>query len=174
MKINLFKKTSLLLIGDALAIIALIVILVKLGNTATQVQNTRTELARYTPVNTEAVKTELGKIKDQESSLKSTFPKEIALVDFINNVSNLKSDNILKNFSFPSDNVVKDKTGFSILPVLFNFQGSIADINTSLKKLSDLPYLIRPADYKLTISEASNSATLDYGGYLYTDENFKN
>ncbi|MBI1863866.1 type 4a pilus biogenesis protein PilO [Candidatus Woesebacteria bacterium] len=174
MKINFLKKTPLLLIGDILAIIALIVIFVKLEGIANQIQKTRTELLRYTPVNTEAVKTELEKIKDQENILKSTFPKEIALADFINNVSNLKSDNILKNFSFPSDDVVKDKTGFSILPVIFNFQGSMADINASLKKLNGLPYLIRSVDYKLTINEASNSATLDYGGFLYADENFKN
>ncbi len=169
------KKTLLLLIGDLLALILLIVILVRTQKLASDIKDVRSQSAGFTPLNVERVKNEIATQKDSEKRLKALFPNELQIVDFISQVNQIKSDGILKNFSFPTDNVVRDKTSFTGLPILFTMSGKIQDIDNTLKRLNDLPYMIRSVDVKLTLAkDASASAILDYGGFLYVDENFKN
>ena len=175
LKSTILKKTPIVLIGDFLAIIFLIIILVRMQSVADQIKTVRSESASFTPVNIEAVKAEILKTKDTQTKLKLVFPKELELVDFINRINAIKSDAVLKNFSFPSDNIVRDKGGNIGLPILLSFSGKIDDINASLQKVNDLPFIIRAIDFKLSVSpDSSGSASLDYGGFLYVNENFKN
>ncbi len=170
-----FSKTPILLISDILAIIVLFIIQSRMQTVAKEIKNVNSETAKFTPINIEAIKTQIDKSKDQKDQLVSLFPTELQLVDMISKLNEIKNGGILTSITFPSDDTVLDKTGNLGLPILLIFKGNVSDINNSLKKINSLPFIIRPIDFKLnTEQNASGSAAVDYGGFLYVNEKFKN
>jgi Tfp pilus assembly protein PilO len=168
-----FKRKIIILgIGDVLAILFLIMLFGRMQLLANDIKKMRSEQVKLTPVNIDTIRKELVEAQEKNKKLEALFPDEVGLVNFVNEIDAIKEDKILTGFSFANNVPLKDKLGYSGLPVLLRFKGSLSEINNALAKVQALPYLLRPIDIKISSQEATGSAILDYGGLLYVNENF--
>jgi hypothetical protein len=116
-----------------------------------------------------AIRKEMAATRQKVDKLSDLFADDDALVRFVKEIDKLKTDGVVTDFSFASNDVVRDKTGSSGLPVAIVFQGSWADIDRDLRKLQGLSFLQRAI--KVEISRLPEDLIeFRYGGFLYVKE----
>lgn len=118
------------------------------------------------------VQSEIQRSLPKVEKLESLFPDERELLSFVNKIDELKRAGIVTDFSFVSNDVIKDKLGFSGIPFAIEFTGSWSDVQKTVDGLFALPYFIRTIRVEAKATPESETIIYKYGGFLYVNENF--
>jgi Tfp pilus assembly protein PilO len=158
---------------DVLFIIASFLLLGRIAAIANSIYKLNGEkIVAEQKSNAGLVKQEIENHKEDADKLFSLFPSNDKLLEIIDQMDQLKRDGLIAQYTFVSDTPVKDKSGYQGLPIMFDITGSVEGINNALKKINDLPFILR--DIKMEIKELPKAAgyTVKYGVILYVDEKF--
>ncbi len=152
------------------------ILLVNLPKKADEVKEQRNSLvSSITSSDIQNVRKEIELYKDKTSRLKSFFPDDSGLIDFVKEVEEIKEGGVLTGFSFANKEVVKDATGYYGIPIVLQFTGSWPDISRDVEQFEKLPYLVRPIKVESTTSldgDGKNVVNFKYGFFLYVNESF--
>lgn len=163
---------GLIVFVDIIFIIAILVLGSQLDKSAIELKKLRTEkLAKQSAASNTVALGELENFETEIESVLAEFPDQNSILEFINSLDNLKRQGTILQFSFASDEALKDSTGTLGLPVLIEIKGNQENINNGLKAISELPVILKPVKTELTRAE-DGSFTLRYGGFLYVDQKF--
>lgn len=121
-------------------------------------------------LNIDLARFEVETSREKFDKLDPLFPNQKELIDFITKVDKLKTDAFVSYFSFASDTVVKDKTGYPGYPFVIVFEGTLAQVSDGLEKLNKLPYMFSSVTISIEQGEKENTVIYKYGGFLYVDE----
>ncbi len=172
------RKTNKAIIGiiflnavNVILIILLILILKKLPVIAKEVKDLKNKyVLAHEKIDQAVLRSDLLVYNEKISSIESHFADEESILNFIIEIDKLKSAGLVADFSFVSEEPVKDKTGSFGFPILIVSEGSIQNVNSALAKIDSLPYLKRAVDVKLIINE-DKTVKLEYGGFIYVSKN---
>lgn len=167
----LLLKVAILGTVDFFCVIILLWLLSNLPVKADKLRNLQTLKRKATLVNLGSVEQEIMANKDKTDKLKAIFPDETGLLNFVQEIDKLKSEGVVRHFSFVSNKAIKDKTKYYGLPLAIEFRGSWQQIDLVLGKMQSFPFLIRPVNIEIREQE-ENLVNLKYGGVLYVDESF--
>ena len=164
-------KDIMLAVINLISIILLLIILNKVANKSIELKNLRNEtLQKEQNPQDNLVLTDAN--KEKVDKLKAVFLDEVGVVAFVNDVESIKNiegTSIVK-VSFPSQKVVKDKTGNFGYPVSIEFKGSWDQISNDLEKIEKLPYFFRTVRFSTDYIEEEEIYTLRYGLVLYVED----
>lgn len=156
---------------NLVTIILLIVFLVKLPEKSTdlkklKVEQLKGESASLLPIS------EITAARDKANEIESLFLDQSGIVGFVDEIEKLKVEgSSIQKVSFASQKPIKDKTGFSGVPVVIEMRGSWEAIGTDLQKIESLPYLFRAASVDAaTIPDNPGVIDFKYGGFLYVND----
>jgi len=142
----------------------------RLPQKANRIQKQKGEsLASVTQTDIDIQKAEVSKNGTKIERLENLFVDESSILAFVAQIDSLKSQNLVTEFSFMTNNPVQDNTGNSGIPVLIVYKGSINQINSSLTEIDKLDLMLRPIGVEL-IKESDNSYTYNYGAFIYFKE----
>ncbi len=164
-------RAILLGVVDGIAVLFLIVVLNRLTAAAHDLQKIKIDLAQNIPVSQDAIRSDIEMLKPQIEKLSAFYPNETSVVDFVNQIDEIKNGQVLNSFSFANEVPVKDKTGYLGFPITMSLKGDWIQINETLKKIELLSYFIRPVQVKVT-QTADNQILMQYNGFLYVNEKF--
>lgn len=99
--------------------------------------------------------------------LEATIPPESQVADVIAAFEQLKNNGTVTNFSFASDTVVRDRLGFSALPVLIETGGTDVEIENKVREITAVPYLVRIVTYEERPKVDSSERSVRLGGVVY-------
>ena len=95
------------------------------------------------------------------------------LVSFVGAIDELKRDGFVTGFSFASEKPITDKkTGLDVLPFTIQMIGDANQINYSLAKIYNLPYLTRDVIVEIEKNSEDSTIEVSYGGYIYVNRKF--
>lgn len=157
---------------NLLCVLIIVLLLGILPQKAEELKNLRSlNIQNASQLDTDSLEFEILDSQTKVEKLKALFPDDTGLLEFIKEIDKLKTEGLVTNFSFTSNDPVKDKTKFSGLPIVIEFKSSWIQIDSALKRLEALPFLIRAIN--LEIREAGEGLIiLKYGGILYVDKTF--
>ena len=113
---------------------------------------------------------EVGTTAEKIARLKSIFPDDTGIVNFVKEIEKLKPpQGVVKGISFVSQEAVRDQTRSLGIPFVVELEGSWAEIDSTLSTIQKLPYLFRAVTIETNISE-EGIVDYKYGGFLYVDE----
>lgn len=156
---------------NLVGLMILIIILTNLSSKAVANKKLKSLAIKASQTNLETVQTEVAATKEKNDKLIAIFPDEDGLINFIKEIDGLKKDKQLVQFSFATDNLVKDKTGYLGLPLVFEFKGNSNQINSALTTLDKLPFFLRPINIDIRHTSAEE-ISLKYGGILYVSQKY--
>ncbi|MFV1917302.1 MAG: hypothetical protein ACC618_02380 [Patescibacteria group bacterium] len=167
-------KDILLGVVNAAFIISTIFFLEKLPDRAGEFRKVRTkEIDSSAKSSIEIAGLELESSKDQVQELKNLYPDEEGLLAFVKEIDILKEEGVVITFSFASENVVQDRTGYFGIPFVIEFQGTWGQVGEALSKLQKLPFMFRAVSVETERVEGESLISFRYGGFLYVDESLK-
>lgn len=110
--------------------------------------------------------------KEKTDKLKTLFLNDEGIVKFVNAIESLKQNNqSIKKIEFPSQEVIKDKTGNMAIPVIIELSGDWLELGKSLSEIESLPYLFRPVSVDIKPNKLDQGKfDIKYGGALYVSE----
>jgi Tfp pilus assembly protein PilO len=164
-------KILIFILINFLALIFLGLLLNSLKGKTLEMKKMKNLAAETSRVNLENLETEIAETQDKSEQLATVFPNEEGLIGFIQKIDELKKDKYLTYFSFAADNILKDKTGYSGLPLVLEAKGSWQQIGETLSKIYSLPFIVRPINVEIR-QVAGNEMNLKLGGILYVSKNF--
>lgn len=168
---NLWVKEIGIGVINLILILATIILLGQLADKAQEVKTARNaSIATTTKSSSEIAGLELEASREKADKLKSIFPNESGLIDFVSEIDSLKEEGLITTFAFASEKAVKDKTGEFGIPIVIQFQGTWAQIGDSLNRLNQTPFLVRGVTIEANRGVEDGLITLKYGGFLYVDE----
>ena len=172
-KLPLSAKDIILGVINLVSLILLFIILSKLPQKAGELNTLKYEkIASDTGISFEFSGIEEAKLKSND--LKKLFLDEPGIVNFVNQVESLKGEGrSIQKISFATQNVVKDRTGNSGIPVVIELTGGWQTIGQDLEKIDILPFLFRPARIEIkreTDEEKVGVVIFKYGIFLYVDD----
>jgi hypothetical protein len=108
---------------------------------------------------------------EKSDYLASLFPDEAGLIDFVKEIEKLESEGVVKDFSFANEGAVRDKTTVLGIPFVLRMEGTWEQINSDLKKMQRMPFLLRAVTLDIKVKEEeTNLIDFRYGGFIYVDE----
>ena len=169
-----FLKEIVLVAVNLCLIFILFFVVHKLNITAMEIKNLRNSgievSSKY------AIDTTKARIKENEDKIKflnNIFVDESRLVSFVGAIDELKRDGLVTGFSFASDKPITDKkTGLDVLPFTIQMVGDTGQINYSLGKVYNLPYLTRDVIVEIEKNSEDSTIEVSYGGYIYVNREF--
>ncbi len=168
--IRLYIKEIILAVINIVFIALLIVFLLRLPSAATELNNLRTtDIRSSTKGDFEINELELKASQEQSDRLKTLFPNEEGIINFVDEIEKLKVDGTVTDFSFASIDAIQDTTGNYGVPIVIVLNGSWEQIGTDIQKIQKLPYLFRPINITAEPKE-EGVIELKYGGFLYVSE----
>jgi len=169
---DLLVKVMILGIINLVIVIILIFLLGAISQKAQELKKLRTLKAKAAQADLETIQLDIAASKDKADKLTAIFPDETGLVSFTKGIDKLKQDKLVSHFSFASDDVVKDKTGFLGLPLVLEFRGTWSQIDQALKNIYQLPFFIRAINVEVKKIPGEGEVSFKYGGILYVSQNF--
>lgn len=170
-KITPWWKEILLTIVNITLVILTFIYLTKLPEKAKIAKEKRNSLGISSEkLNIDLAKFEVETSREKFAKLDPLFPNQKELIDFIAKVDKLKTDAFVTYFSFASETVVKDRTGYPGYPFVIEFEGTLTQVSDGLEKLSKLPYMFKPINISIEQGDKENTVNFKYGGFLYVDE----
>ena len=159
-------------IVNLICLFVLIFILSLLPKKAEELKNLRSLIAKANSQQSrEIIIAEISAAKNKTEKLIELFPNEDGLVEFTGQIDSLRNQGAAINFSFANDIAVKDKTGLIGLPILIEVSGTNTQVDSALKQIQNMPFLLRAIDVEINKIE-DNKIRLKFGGILYVNENF--
>lgn len=158
-------------LANLLALIFLGLLLNGLRQKTSEMKKMKVLSDQASQINLENLESEVVENKDKSGQLEAVFPNEESLLEFIKEIDKLKKDKQLTYFSFAADNILKDKTGYLGLPLVFETKGSWQELSASLASIYRLPFLIRAINLEVR-QVAEKEMNLKFGGILYVSKNF--
>jgi hypothetical protein len=151
-------------------IILLLVIIQAIHGQVTAIKTLRTESVRIQSGSTnETIDQILASQKNDIDTIESFVPDEDHVVDFIQVLDDLKGNGIIKDFSFASDDLVKDTLGQMVLPFYIELTGGYDAYIQGITRINSLPFLTRIVTVEYRTNETTgNSARI--GGVLYVQK----
>lgn len=116
-----------------------------------------------------ALEKEIATTKESVERLSKHFTDDESLVNYVKETDRLKRDGTVVNFSFATNDVVRDKTGNPGWPVALTFEGSWQDVDRDLRIIQGLPHFQRAIEIEINRLEEGR-VNLRYGGILYAKE----
>lgn len=172
-KSSLFGQVALLGLIDIICVLALVLLLVILPQKAAELKRLKSlQLKAASKPSTDLILAEIGSAKQKSEKLEKAFPDEIKLLEFVQAIDELKTEGVITHFSFVSNNVVKDRTGLMGLPLVIEFAGSGSKVDYALRKVQQLPFLLRAVTVEVKQKGQEELINLKYGGILYVDKDF--
>lgn len=179
-KVNVNEKpysTKDIILGvvNVVTLVLLFIFLSKLSTQANKLKDLKNESAiSQSPIQLELSDVQKG--EDKADELNNFFVDEPGVVQFVNDVENLRNDNSSQiQVSFASQKAVKDKTGNFGIPVVISLRGSWEQIGSDLERVQALPYLFRSAKATSKVTDDPSVIEFKYGIVLYVkDELGKN
>lgn len=165
--------TKILIFGlvNLLGLIFLGLLLTDLRQKTLEMKKMKGLAVQASQINLENLQTEITENKDKSEQLEAVFPNEEGLIEFIKKIDELKKDKQLTYFSFAADNILKDKTGYLGLPLVFETKGNWQQISASLSSIYHLPFLIRAINLEIR-QVTEKEMSLKFGGILYVSKDF--
>lgn len=152
-------------------ILAIVILLGKLQAKANEFKKLRmVQLETSAKSSFEIAELELAASREKADKLAQLFPDDNGLIDFVNEIDVLKGEGVVSRFSFTSEEVIRDMTGYYGIPVFIEFSGDWSQINEGLQRIQSLPYLSRTVSVQVEAKEEENLVIFKYGGFLYVDE----
>ena len=165
--------TSILIIGfiNFLGLVALIFFVGNLSPQSNEIKRLKSLSVKQDQTNLGVIQAEILSSKNKADKLLAVFPDESTIINFVKEIDTLKKDKLVTHFSFATQNIIKDKTGFWGLPFVIESAGSWQQLNATLGNIYRFPYFIRAVSVELKkVSE--DEFSLKYGGIIYVSQNF--
>lgn len=165
------KKDVILGIVNLVTVAILIFLLTKLPIKSKEFQMEKA-LEILNAENPEAVFGDIEPHKEKADQLSKLFLDESGIVNFVGEVEKLKGEgSAIQKVTFTSQKPVKDKTGFTGIPVIIEMKGNWQEIAGSMEKIQSLPFLFRPVNIEaLPVKDEPGITELGYGAILYVNE----
>lgn len=164
------RRDIFLNVINLILLLVLIVLLGKLGDKADQLKKARSEQT----INTSLVSLDVVKIDKyypMALSLEKLFLDEEGIVNFVNDVEKLKSDqSSIVRVSFTSQKPIEDKTKNYGVPVIIEMRGNWGQFANDIAGIRSLPYLFRTVKIDVEPLEEEGLLELEYGGILYVKD----
>lgn len=119
----------------------------------------------------ELAQAELSSLDGDIKELSAYYPTEAGLVAFVSKLEELKLSSVV-NYSFATDEPVRDIDGALAVPIVISFAGSWTQIDADVGELMDLKYVIRVVETEARQDPETGLVTLKFGGFLYVNEHF--
>jgi len=170
----LTARDIILNVINLIAVVLLVILLKKFPQNARDLNRLRTESIK----NESGVSFEFGEVDTYEAKaqeLNKLFLDDSGIVNFVNEVENLKDNNpAIQKISFTSNEVIKDKTGNYGTPIVIELAGSWEEIENAIIDIQQLPYLFRAVNVSAKEKDAENEdetkvIQFNYGGFLYVN-----
>jgi len=162
-------KDIILGVINIISIVLLAVILVKFPSKANELKDLRIEQVK-SESGSGFEYSEIESHRAHAQALGDLFLDEPGVVEFVNSIERLKSDEAaIQRVSFASQKVVKDKTGNYGILVVIELSGTWEAIQVDLKRIGELPFLFRAARIETKTNE-EGVILLKYGGFLYVSD----
>lgn len=151
--------------------VSLVFILRRLPTTAENVKQLRSEVASSQGESDVGIlHSELDRNSEVIQRLKSEFIDDSGFLRLVALLSELQQNGVIRNYNLPVTNPVTDLTKNKGLPVSVEFVGTQEQVNQSLSLFKELPFMIK--DVKVVVTKQEESITVQYSGFIYTDEGF--
>jgi hypothetical protein len=176
-KRRLSFRSSILVVTviNILVTLSLVFILSNLNTKAKELKKARSvSIGAEQKSKVEIADLEIQSTIEKSSYLFSLFPDESGLVNFIKEIEKLKTEGVVTEFSFASEDAVRDKTKVLGIPFVLRMEGSWEQINKDLKSLQEMPFLQRAITISTEVrGEEEKVIDFRYGGFIYVDESLK-
>lgn len=116
---------------------------------------------------------EIQSNREKADKIQNLFPDDSGLIDFIKLIENRKEQGSVVNFSFASQEPVRDGTANLGIPVVIEFRGTWQEIDRDLQEIQSSAYLFRPITIEAKPRIEENVIEFMYGGFLYVDESLE-
>jgi len=167
------KKIIAINVVNVILVIASIYYLRKMPNQAEKVKELRSaKLATEESSDVVILESDIEKNKEKIEIIEKVFVNDEGFLELLTSIDQLKLEGTVTDFSFPVTRPIADSTKNIGLPMSLTFRGNLEQINNGLAKVLSLPFLIRPVNVEVATPENSESLTVKFGGFLYTNENF--
>lgn len=161
-------KTLFVNFVNFLVLVATILLIRDLQTKSLEVKTARTKVISMSQdIDAAVLSADLERERTKISDISSLLSGETTLISFIETLDKLKKDKVISEFEFPLLTDVPDKTGARGLPIVMTIQGTKIQLDESLRKIGDLPVLLRPVTLTIEVPEASSSAKAKYSGFIY-------
>ena len=166
-------KTLLFIASDILLILGIIFLLNSSLSSSRKLSELRSLEIKYKGlVDPGLVLADLQENYAKISDLGSVLIDEQGLIEYVRKIDELRAEGIVKKFSFVTQEPVKDKQGFTGLPVLLEFEGTGVDAEKALNKVQMLPAILKPVDIEVLDSKVEDKLIIKMSAFLYTNEEF--
>lgn len=173
-KITQYAREIAFAVLDLLLIFLLMLLLrgiSKVSEEISQLENSKNEAESVY-----VLKSTSGRIAENKNiidKINSYFVDDSNIVSFVKEIDILRTEGTVTQFSFVSDEPIIDSvTSFNVLPFEIVFQGDKTGVENALKKILELPYLIRCVVTEIDRGILDGIVTIKFGGFLYVNENF--
>jgi len=170
-KLGFWVKDILLAIVNISFIVALLIILGSVTSQSNKLRDFRNEDVQITAKGEiNIAELEIESSKQKADQLLKLFPDESGLIDFVNRIDILKSEGLVTRFAFASEKAIKDTTGYNGIPLILEFRGDWNQISLALRRIEELPFLLRAINIDIETDFETGEIVFKYGGFLYVDE----
>lgn len=169
--VTIIKKVAVLLVLNFVLFISTIILLRNISDKSVEIKRGRSLKVGASDIKNKFLLADLESHKNQAEKLENLFPDDTKLINFVREIDLLKKEGVISSFSFASENVVNDRTGYPGLPVIIEFKGSLEKVDGAMRKIQNLPFIIRSVTVDLR-RLPDNTIVLKYGSFLYVDEKF--
>lgn len=170
-KLGFWVKDILLAIVNISFIVALLIILGSVTSQSNKLRDFRNEDVQITAKGEiNIAELEIESSKQKADQLLKLFPDESGLIDFVNRIDILKSEGLVTRFAFASEKAIRDTTGYNGIPLILEFRGDWNQISLALRRIEELPFLLRAINIDIETDSETGEIVFKYGGFLYVDE----
>jgi hypothetical protein len=164
-------------IVNVILIVSIFYILGQLPDVAQKIKELRSaQIASQEVSDVAVIQSEIDRNADKIQELRNLFIDDEQFIVFIRELNALQIEGIVSEFDLTGGKTTVNKDGTSVLPVIIVFQGQKEQINSALKRIHDLPILLRPSAVELVSVSASEENPggyiMNYTAFLIVDGDF--
>lgn len=169
---NLYLFKVIFLIGvNIFCVIVIALVLTSLPKGALELQNARLDkINNESQSNMDLIKNEVTNFEEELAQLKSYFPDDLGIVTLANKIDSLKLQGVITEFSFASDTIVKDKTGYGGIPIKIEMKGTKDQLNGAFSELDKIGVSMRPIIFDIQKTDEISAYSMSLGYFLYVYE----
>ena len=170
---NLLIRAAILAFINLVGVAGIIYFDRSIAKKAIEVKNLRSEQIGLSNQNSEVIRNSIEQYQKKGEVLAQVFPNDAGLVDFANELDRIRKEGKIVGFTFVAEEAVKDKTGSLGIPVLIEIKGTWAEIDTDLRKIQALPFLLRAIQVEAGPALEEGQIDFTFGGFLYVGKDFR-
>lgn len=168
-----FRKVHFLIFMSVAGIVVILVLLNKITVTAEGIKTARQGSNGVLQADYAFIESELTHYQEQMENLKNLIADESEVLVFLQEVDRLRREGVVETFDVLSERPIQDTTGNFGIPVSIRIRGNEEQLDAALRGIQSQPYILRGVQAEITkevSEEGVETLVLDYGGFLYAEE----